>query len=180
MTENPSFRPLKEHNKELNNITIESITQALLILMDGKDYNSITISEICKKAGVSRNAFYKNFGTKQNVLRKIVFNFNRNLLKDLGNPFNSKKINLAWYINFFEQVKQHCNMFKMLIKSKFENVYLQMVNDILIANKNINDSTKFKRLIWNGAIQNVTLEWIKRDMQGGVDQVAHFCYEILN
>jgi len=45
------------------------LSEALLLLMKKKDYDSITIKEIAEKAGVSRLTFYRNFDTKEDILK---------------------------------------------------------------------------------------------------------------
>lgn len=45
-----------------------SITEALLNLMKEKPYSRISVSEICKRAGVSRQTFYTLFESKDNVI----------------------------------------------------------------------------------------------------------------
>lgn len=56
---------MKEHT------TKGSIKCALLKLLDEKDYNDISISELTQRAGVSRMSFYRNFQTMDDVLEDI-------------------------------------------------------------------------------------------------------------
>ena len=44
------------------------IYQALVELMDKKPYGKITITDVTKKAGVSRMAFYRNYQSKDDIL----------------------------------------------------------------------------------------------------------------
>ncbi len=44
------------------------ITDALFALMEEKQYQDISITEICKKANVSRQTFYSLFSSKDNVI----------------------------------------------------------------------------------------------------------------
>ena len=48
----------------------DSITDALFILLDKKHINDISITELIQKAGVSRNSFYRNFGTLEDIAYK--------------------------------------------------------------------------------------------------------------
>lgn len=48
------------------------ILQALLDLMQENSYNKISVSEICRKAGLDRRTFYRNFNSKQDVLEHYV------------------------------------------------------------------------------------------------------------
>lgn len=63
-----SLKNLYQSNKEANQITRESLETALLFLLKGKDMKQISISELVKKAGVSRNAFYRNYKSKEEIL----------------------------------------------------------------------------------------------------------------
>lgn len=63
---------LKLSNEESNKLTIECLEQALIILMAEKPFNKITITEIVKKAGVSRTAFYRNYNTKEDIIQKYL------------------------------------------------------------------------------------------------------------
>lgn len=63
-----SLKNLIRSNKESNQITKEAIETALLFLLEKKDLQQISISELVKKAGVSRNAFYRNYKSKEEIL----------------------------------------------------------------------------------------------------------------
>lgn len=47
----------------------EYITEALLLMMKKKPYNDISVTVLCEKAGVTRMSFYRNFNTKEDVLK---------------------------------------------------------------------------------------------------------------
>ena len=56
-------------NREAKNFTKECVVQAFLQLLEEKEYQKITVSEIAKKSGVSRNAIYRNFKSKEMILK---------------------------------------------------------------------------------------------------------------
>ncbi|TBL77354.1 TetR/AcrR family transcriptional regulator [Paenibacillus thalictri] len=60
-------RSYAESQKQL---TKESITTSLFLLLKEKDYAGITITDITKKAGVSRMAFYRNYNEKDQVIEE--------------------------------------------------------------------------------------------------------------
>lgn len=57
-------------NNENNRFTKECIYEALWELIEQQPYNTITITQIANKAGVSRNAIYRNFESKDDIIRK--------------------------------------------------------------------------------------------------------------
>ncbi|HFI0346119.1 TPA: TetR/AcrR family transcriptional regulator [Streptococcus suis] len=63
-----SLKNLYQSNKETNQLTKESIETALLFLLEKKDMKQISVSELVRKAGVSRNAFYRNYKSKEEIL----------------------------------------------------------------------------------------------------------------
>ena len=46
------------------------LTKALLSLLEKKKLNEITISELCKKAGLSRLSFYRNYESIEKIIRE--------------------------------------------------------------------------------------------------------------
>ena len=59
-------------NEERNAYTKNHITNALIDLLYHKNYSDINISEIVKKAQVSRNSFYRNYNTKEDILNEYL------------------------------------------------------------------------------------------------------------
>lgn len=47
----------------------EYLTEALMQLMEKKDYGDISVGEIAERAGVHRATFYRHFSSKEDVLR---------------------------------------------------------------------------------------------------------------
>lgn len=59
-------------NAEKNSYVKNQITNALLKLLETKELCDISISEITNKAQVSRISFYRNYETKEAVLREYI------------------------------------------------------------------------------------------------------------
>lgn len=61
--------------------TAELMDQALLILLETKDYDYISVKEICKKAGVNRSTFYLHYESMNDLLIESI-NYISNRLFD--------------------------------------------------------------------------------------------------
>lgn len=57
-----------EGNNKAALLSQQLIADALLKLLESSTYTSISISDICKEASVSRQTFYSLFGTKDSVM----------------------------------------------------------------------------------------------------------------
>ena len=49
----------------------DAIVQAFFSLLESKDFNKITVSDIIKKAGVNRSTFYRHYLDKYDILDQI-------------------------------------------------------------------------------------------------------------
>ena len=61
---------VRESTQKKNTMTRECIFSALLILMEKKPYEEITITDITKKAGVSRMSYYRLYESKDDILEQ--------------------------------------------------------------------------------------------------------------
>ena len=50
----------------------KQFTDTLLLLLQKKSYQEISISELCRSAGLSRNIFYRLFDSKTDVLHALI------------------------------------------------------------------------------------------------------------
>ena len=76
--------------------TAQLMNQALLKLLETKDLDYITITEITKKAGVNRSTFYLHYDNIYDLFEETVENIN----KEFINSFDIKSINEIVYFSF--------------------------------------------------------------------------------
>lgn len=65
-----SVSPLS--NKNRNTYVINQITMAMIDLLEKKPIHEIPIRELCNKAEVGRTSFYRNFETKEDILKNHI------------------------------------------------------------------------------------------------------------
>lgn len=53
-----------------NSISSSLMVEALLLLLEKKEYDVITVKEICNKVGVNRSTFYLHYNAKDDLLAK--------------------------------------------------------------------------------------------------------------
>jgi len=56
-------------NEGRNTYVIKHITDSLVMLLKDKSLANISISELCELAGIGRASFYRNFESKEDILR---------------------------------------------------------------------------------------------------------------
>jgi AcrR family transcriptional regulator len=96
----------------------DSIVKALIHLMKATPYSSISVSAICKEAGISRQTFYTLFESRENI---ILYELSRKHCFHPGDSCPEKKITL----------KEICDEYAAYITEKEEILTLLADNRII-------------------------------------------------
>lgn len=168
-----------EHNLKQNRIVCESLREALIILMEEKDFYKISISELCLKAGVSRMAFYNNYESKDELLRQIIYVETNKLIEKVGSPFR-KKTNKEWYIKMFECIQEENRYLNSIFNANFKYEYLNAINDLVLHDESFSAKEKYIRIMWAGGVVNTIIHWLETDMKDSILEMAEFCYNNLS
>ena len=91
-----SLENLRKSNQESNFLTREAIETALLQLLEKKDLAKISISELVKRAGVSRAAFYRNYDSKEEILESVFKRSVHNIMEQLSHYDVKTDLYLVW------------------------------------------------------------------------------------
>lgn len=65
--------------------------EALLLLLEKKDYQYITVKEICQKAGVNRSTFYLHYETMDDLLKEATSMINKRFYESFGSKKDTLK-----------------------------------------------------------------------------------------
>ena len=90
-------------NEEAKRFSKECIFTALMSLMEQKPFEKISITEIAQKAGVSRNAVYRNFNKKEEILKDSISGITAGFIESL------KTRSFASYDDYTLEVFRHLN-----------------------------------------------------------------------
>ena len=165
---------LRRHSEEINKLVVESLQGALLQLIVRRPYEQITITELCKKAGVSRMAFYGNFTCKDDIFKRIVSDLQTEMLARIGSPFR-QTLTLDWYVSLFEFVKEKANVLQPIFKAGYQDKYLELVNSIVLRHKDLQPNETYLRLLWSGGVVNSVVYWLVGGMTETPKQMAQYC-----
>ena len=170
---------LRMSNKESNRLTRECLQTALITLMGQKPFEKITISELVRRSGVSRTAFYRNYNTKEDILNEVCDVFVAILEKSFadGRFENDRR---GWYYDFFRIIKENANVFRLLLQAHMVNTSL-VPTYALVKKFDLTKDTvaHYDYLAWEGALSTITVHWFQDGMKESIDVMADFCYETL-
>lgn len=95
------------------------MNQALVDLLNKKDFDYITVKEICAKAGVNRSTFYLHYETINDLLEECLENINKRFLEHFDK--NTEP--------FFEKIK-NCSVDQLIfITPEYLTPYLNFIKE---------------------------------------------------
>lgn len=107
-------------NNEAKAFTKECVFLAFINLLKEKNYEDITLTEIAEKAGVSRNAIYRNFESKNLILKNYLNYISLNFINELN------KKNISSYYDYilavFTHLCSHSKIAKILVSANLSTL----------------------------------------------------------
>lgn len=159
--------------------------EALLLLLQEKEFVDISISEIVRKADVNRGTFYHHYKDKVDLLDEMVCFTLSNMIKAYRKPhkvYQQMNITEISTIPFFEHFVEHKVFYKTLLNKRvpinlaermiivMERYYLEGI-DFSLPNEHDVDYRLFCSYRVHGLIGFI-LNWIQRDFHYPVEFMA--------
>ncbi|MNW55741.1 DNA-binding transcriptional repressor FabR [compost metagenome] len=179
-TELQRLEVLRLSNAESNKVTRMCIESALILLMKDRHFNVISITEIVKKAGVSRTAYYRNYSSKEDILRSMVDDMANKVIcaMNLQIPLVNS---YEYWLTLFRSLHEHYQGLQILLKGNFGEAVHHQVQRLLMRELGETDITVlYKFYFWSGAIFNVVTQWIMNDAQPNSEEMAQICFDIID
>ena len=155
------------------------ITKALLELMMDKPYQKISITEIAEEADVVRRTFYRNFESKEDVIKtyiESIFKGFINTLKEEG-TFNSYDVAKEFfeYMNrhkvFLKLLHEH-EMFDLILKVFEERIFDSPESDWASEDEQSDVFMKYSRSFFIAGLWYMLETWLKSGMLETPDELA--------
>ena len=160
----------KEHaaspfsNEARNTYVIEHITDTLLALLRDRPLREISISELCQKAGVGRVSFYRNFESKEEILRRRDYDLVHEWLevqKADRKPFDS----MACVKSLLHHYKQHQDFYSLLYRENLSYILLDTINSLVGPTKEDDNLAALSKAFVSYGLYGIVDEWVGRGMQ---------------
>ena len=183
----------KSESKYLN--TARLMDEALLSILDKKDYEYITVKEVCEKAGVNRSTFYLHYEGMQDLLDETAGylndlflehmeknNVHAELVKNIPTmPLENLRLVTHKYVTpYLEFISEHRKVFMTSVKIygllKLDKAYdalYKHVLDPILARFNVEETERGYIIAFyvNGLIAMVT-RWIQRGLKEPIEKIA--------
>lgn len=167
-----------DKRKESNMRVKKNITEALLGLMQEKNFSDISITEIIRTAGVARVSFYRNYNSKEDILTTLI--------EDVLEQFRSEICHegAAYYtyqniLKSFQYFQTYSHYVLDLYLFGYGSILLEKLNQSheIVAGTMPNHSIeKYKLYMYIGALYNTAVIWINNGAKESAEDIARmFC-----
>lgn len=168
---------LRLSNEESNKITRECLQTALVLLMSEKPFEKITITELVKRSGVSRTAFYRNYNTKEDILMEIATILCNTIRNSLDNPKYTRNPRL-WFLELFIEAQKNSQLLRFLIETNqltLSGIITSVFSSLFPSTQS---KARYSSLAAEGALYFVFKEWITSGTKETPEEMADICAEI--
>lgn len=123
----------KEQIEEIRSQSIAKILDAAFRLMSRNGYDSTSISQIAKEAGVSKGLMYNYFNSKEDLIKQLINNTMEEgdrLLTSIvsENPSETLRNIFKW---FFNELRNHIEQWRFISEFMFKVDKFEFVKDLV-------------------------------------------------
>lgn len=162
--------------------------ETLILLLNEKEYEFITIKEICKKAGFNRSTFYLHYQNIDDLLKETLsyinnkfFAYFNNEKLDINNT-SLKDLNLInekYLLPYLKFIKDNRVLMKVVYKKPeifnayeaSEYMYKHIFEPILSKYNIKEEYKKYTLHFYMDGVLGIIKEWIKRDFKESEEEL---------
>lgn len=119
----------------------EMLTSTFIDLLEHKDFNDISVTEIVKTANYNRGTFYNNFGTKEYLLDEIIQETLDELKSEIRKPYNRtlevnllkmKPEDISVFHYFLKEQRLYSILLSANIRADFRHQLAKTIEELFI------------------------------------------------
>lgn len=154
------------------------IVDSLLLLMEQKDFQDITIGEIVKNAGVNRSTYYRHFKKKEDVISYFFDYLSKTFLAQ-------EHIRSLPLQDFFIQLYRHYYQYKQQLLTIYRNGQSILLLDTLkkylghTTTENLSTSVEYHIAFHVGGTFNHFMLWFSRNMTDSPENMAEYTLNVI-
>lgn len=159
------------------------IFTALMMLMETKDFEDITITEIAKKAGVSRMTYYRTYSSKEDILIQYFDEMSEKLIHAIKEQPELTPYDI--YVAFFTFFKENTSLVENIVKANLLQLVLDhfiQFSEYLFQNiikPDIHDmEIKYRIHYHMGGLLSLTHCWLENGKKESPEEMAAFAISI--
>ena len=178
MSAEDRYEGLRRHSAETNALVKSCLKTALFSLMKEKSSKELSVAGLCRRAGVSRMAFYRNYGVIDDLFREAAEDLSGEILRAAGSPFR-RGTGQGWYEQAFRLTREHRDEVAVMLSEEFQFAWMKVINAMALHDPSFSAEKRIQRLIWCGGFENIVAHWLSHGMAEPPEEMAAYCVRYL-
>ena len=173
------YATLRRNNEESNAFVRSCIETALVQLMETTPFERITVSDIARKAGVSRNAYYRNYASKEDILAGFLDGVCAEMEQALAAFDPVGQTREAWDA-LLAAVRAFAPRYRLLLLAGYGDLVRERTAQVQCAAQFPDaGAQRYASLFWAGAMCAVLEAWVRADFDVPADELAATCSALM-
>ncbi len=166
-------------NKSANDAVHEGIESALLLLMREKPFDDISITEIIKRAKVSRISYYRNYNSKEDILENFLERFIFRTICVVS-QFDGDTDGIEAWVLLLEMTRASADDYRLLLNAGFgDRILRKIILGLDRPNQGRDKALYIRNTYLGGCLFSVLSQWILDDMATDAHLIAATCNELM-
>ena len=170
--------------------------EALLILLEKKEFEFITVKEICEKAGVNRTTFYLHYESMEDLLIESIEMITKRFYQTFNNEtlnINSLKkdelflINDKYLIPYLNFIKENKKIYKLIhkkpqlfnTKESFYKLYNDIFSKILDRYQVGTNEQEYIFSYFSFGLVAIIDKWIENNCEDDIEMIASIMKKVI-
>lgn len=164
-------------NNKRRKESIERIEKAFINLIQKRDIEEVTVSDICKRAEINRTTFYANYSDIHALADSIKHKLENDMRDVVYNEELTKGYNSNDYLKLFRYIKDNQLFFKTYFKLGYDNEYKIFTYDYRLAEEHFNSRfIEYHIEFFRAGLNKIIKMWL----ENGCKESPEDMNEILN
>lgn len=160
-------------------IAKDALLKALLELLGTKRLCTISISELCQKAGISRMTFYRHYSSIEQIIVDFHDELINNYKKHIAlHAHGDKSISYENMVFFFRYFKQYMKVTRYRYENIPGKMLLDSITEFVLEHFDPEKGSRryYEVLSYAGAICAVYLAWVENGAKETPEEIADVIY----
>ncbi len=175
------------HGSIENERVKRSIREAVFALLRKKNFSEITVTDIVSEAGVARASYYRNYESKEDILKDYVRSLNEEIIVS-----SDREIEKSGALNSEKMASGLEKAFSVFLKNKsyilalclngFESYIQDLLDEEiekLAGDMPANSTDRYKLYFISGSNNNILIHWLKNGAVESPYEIAKVCTKYL-
>lgn len=169
-----------ERRRSQSSVARDCIVTALIELMKQQPYESISITDVCDRAGVSRMTYYRNYSSKEEVLETYIKEMGTEIARAVDAAHNQDR--QLYFRLLFERLGSYSDVGLIAHKANLGGMVLRGVTGYMMSTFSELTSTEegaLRAVCLAGAFYNLFITWVRGGKQESADYLARLMCSVM-